>query len=88
MYRCMRIWHIYFKKVYKGPRDTQFTCFTSTKVQILTPFWPLRSAKSASAEAKRRDMQHFFLANAKSDAEGEKGFSTKESMNGKDRLQV
>ena len=33
-------------------------------------------------------MQHFFLANAKSDAEGEKGFSTKESMNGKDRLQV
>ena len=69
-------------------KRTQFTCFTSTKVQILTPFWPLRSAKSASAEAKRRDMQHFFLANAKSDAEGEKGFSTKESMNGKDRLQV
>jgi len=46
-----------------------------------------RKSKSASAEAKRRDMENFFMANTKADAEGEKGFTTKESSHGKDRLQ-
>ena len=32
----------------------------------------LRKSKSASAEAKRHDMENFFMANTKADAEGEK----------------
>lgn len=47
----------------------------------------LKKSTSAAAEAKRRDMAQYFMAGSKADAEGERGFSTKESSYGKDRLQ-
>ena len=47
----------------------------------------LKNKKSAAAEAKQRDLEQFYMMNSKADAEGEKGFSTRESNVGKDRLQ-